>query len=39
MGGGHVDVLVMLGVAAALYLIATDRELPATVALTRGQRW
>ncbi len=34
VGGGHVDVLVMLGVAAALYLIATDRELPATVALT-----
>jgi alpha-1,6-mannosyltransferase len=34
VGGGHVDVLVMLGVAAALYLVATDRELPATVALT-----
>ena len=34
VGGGHVDVLVMLGVSAALYLIATDRALPATVALT-----
>ena len=34
VGGGHVDVLVMLGVAAALYLLATERELPATVALT-----
>jgi Glycosyltransferase family 87 len=34
VGGGHVDVLVMLGVAAAIYLVATQRELPATVALT-----
>ena len=36
VGGGHVDVLVMLSVAAAIYLVATDRELPATVALTVG---
>jgi alpha-1,6-mannosyltransferase len=35
-GGGHVDVLVMLAVAAAIYLVATERELPATVALTVG---
>jgi alpha-1,6-mannosyltransferase len=36
VGGGHVDVLVMLSVAAALYLVTTNRELPATVALTLG---
>jgi alpha-1,6-mannosyltransferase len=36
VGGGHVDVLVMLAVAAAIYLVATQRELPATVALTAG---
>jgi alpha-1,6-mannosyltransferase len=36
VGGGHVDVLVMLSVAAAIYLVATSRELPATVALTFG---
>ena len=36
VGGGHVDVLVMLSVAAAIYLVATQRELPATVALTFG---
>ncbi len=35
VGGGHVDVLVMLAVAAAIYFVATQRELPATVALTR----
>ncbi len=34
VGGGHVDVLVMLAVAAAIYLVATQRELPATVALS-----
>jgi alpha-1,6-mannosyltransferase len=36
VGGGHVDVLVMLAVAAAIYLVATERELSATVALTVG---
>lgn len=36
VGGGHVDVLVMLAVAAAIYLVATQRELPATVSLTVG---
>jgi len=36
VGGGHVDVLVMLSVAAAIYLVATQRELPATAALTLG---
>jgi alpha-1,6-mannosyltransferase len=36
VGGGHVDVLVMLAVSAAIYLVATQRELPATVALTIG---
>ena len=36
VGGGHVDVLVMLAVAAAIYFVATQRELPATVALTVG---
>jgi alpha-1,6-mannosyltransferase len=36
VGGGHVDVLVMLSVAAAIYFVATRRELPATVALTVG---
>ena len=36
VGGGHVDVLVMLAVAAAIYLVATQRELSATVALTVG---
>ncbi|MGZ8631469.1 MAG: glycosyltransferase 87 family protein [Actinomycetota bacterium] len=36
VGGGHVDVLVMLAVSAAVYLVATQRELPATVALTVG---
>lgn len=36
VGGGHVDVLVMLAVAAAVYLVATQRELSATVALTVG---
>ena len=39
VGGGHVDVLVMLAVAAAIYLVATQRELPATVALTRRGAW
>jgi Glycosyltransferase family 87 len=36
VGGGHVDVLVMLAVSAAIYFVATQRELPATVALTAG---
>ena len=36
VGGGHVDALVMLAVAAAIYLVATQRELPATVALSVG---
>ena len=36
VGGGHVDVLVMLAVAAAIYLVATQRELSATVALSVG---
>jgi hypothetical protein len=35
-GGGHVDALVMLAIAAAIYLAATDRELLATAALTAG---
>jgi len=35
-GGGHVDALVMLSVAAAIYLLATHRELPATAVLTLG---
>lgn len=35
-GGGHVDALVMLSIAAAIYLVATDRELPATAMLTLG---
>jgi len=35
-GGGHVDALVMLSVAAAIYLLATERELPATAVLTLG---
>jgi Protein of unknown function (DUF2029). len=35
-GGGHVDALVMLSVAAAIYLMATERELPATAVLTLG---
>jgi hypothetical protein len=35
-GGGHVDALVMLSVAAAVYLMATDRALPATAVLTLG---
>jgi hypothetical protein len=35
-GGGHVDALVMLAIAAALYLVTTDRELPATAVLTLG---
>lgn len=35
-GGGHVDALVMLSIAAAIYLVATDRELPATAVLTLG---
>jgi alpha-1,6-mannosyltransferase len=36
LGGGHVDALVMLSLAAAAYLVATKRELPATAALTLG---
>jgi Glycosyltransferase family 87 len=36
LGGGHVDALVMLSVAAAAYLVATKRELPATAVLTLG---
>ncbi|CAN5690114.1 polyprenol phosphomannose-dependent alpha 1,6 mannosyltransferase MptB [soil metagenome] len=36
VGGGYVEVLVMLAVAAAVSLVATQRELPATVALTVG---
>ena len=36
VGGGHVDALVMLSVAAAIYLVATERELSATVALSVG---
>ena len=36
LGGGHVDALVMLSLAAAAYLAATKRELPATAALTLG---
>lgn len=36
VGGGHVDVLVMLSVAAAIYLVATERELPATAILALG---
>ena len=35
-GGGHVDALVMLSIAAALYFLATERELTATAALTLG---
>ena len=35
-GGGHVDALVMLSIAAAIYLLATDRALPATAVLTLG---
>ncbi len=35
-GGGHVDALVMLSIAAAIYLLATDRGLPATAVLTLG---
>lgn len=35
-GGGHVDALVMLSIAAAIYLVATGRELPATAVLTIG---
>jgi alpha-1,6-mannosyltransferase len=35
-GGGHVDALVMLTIAAAIYLAATDRTLPATAVLTLG---
>ncbi len=36
LGGGHVDALVMLSIAAAAYFAATKRELPATAALTLG---
>jgi alpha-1,6-mannosyltransferase len=35
-GGGHVDALVMLSIAAAIYLVATDRPYPATAMLTFG---
>jgi len=35
-GGGHVDALVMLAIAAAIYLAATERTLPATAVLTLG---
>lgn len=35
-GGGHVDALVMLAIAAGIYLAATDRTLPATAVLTLG---
>ncbi len=35
-GGGHVDALVMLAIAAAIYLAVTDRTLPATAVLTLG---
>lgn len=36
LGGGHVDALVMLSVAAAAYFAATRREVSATAALTLG---
>ncbi len=36
VGGGHVDALVMLAVAAAIYLVATERALLATAVLTMG---
>jgi hypothetical protein len=35
-GGGHVDSLVMLAIAAAIYLAVTDRPLMATAVLTLG---
>jgi alpha-1,6-mannosyltransferase len=35
-GGGHVDALVMLSVAAAIWLVVAERELTATAALTLG---
>ncbi len=35
-GGGHVDALVMLSIAAAIYFVATDRPYPATAMLTFG---
>ncbi|MDP9331091.1 MAG: glycosyltransferase 87 family protein [Actinomycetota bacterium] len=35
-GGGHVDALVMLSVAAAIWLVVAKRELTATAALTLG---
>jgi hypothetical protein len=35
-GGGHVDALVMLAIAAAAYLVVTERPLPATAVLTLG---
>jgi Glycosyltransferase family 87 len=35
-GGGHVDALVMLSIAAGIYLVATDRPYPATAMLTFG---
>jgi hypothetical protein len=35
-GGGHVDALVMLSVAAAIWLVVDGRELGATAALTLG---
>jgi hypothetical protein len=36
LGGGHVDALVMLSVAAAAYFAASKRELPATAVLALG---
>ena len=35
-GGGHVDILVMLSVAAAIWLVVAERDLAATAALTLG---
>jgi len=35
-GGGHVDALVMLSIAAGIYFVATDRPYPATAMLTFG---
>jgi hypothetical protein len=35
-GGGHVDALVMLSIAAALWLVLAKRELSATAVLTLG---
>jgi hypothetical protein len=35
-GGGHVDALVMLSIAAAIWLVIAERDLAATAALTLG---